>query len=167
MAAHEFSLIGNRMTWFAISQSFLFSTYVTIATDPSRLQLIDPTKTEQVPGKFTTMLMLLCIPIVGMLFAFTAWLGVCAAGRVLNKLMECRGECLKKINSSVAEQNILIPVIGSEEDRRGLGLSSTVMHGDMPMLALPLGMMLIWLFCLGIRFDWSQIGESIKALGPT
>lgn len=170
MVAHELSLVGNRMTWFAISQSFLFGAYATIATDPKRLQLLDPKRTEQLPGEFTTFLILLSIPLVGLLFAFAAFQSVRAAGRVLDELMTCRGKCLRLINDSTGSTNIpTIPVIGTYEDRRDYSkaLANTIKHGELPLWLLPWAMGLIWIAVLAIRIPWHSIGVWIKSLGPT
>ncbi len=170
MVGHELSLIGNRMTWFAISQSFLFGAYATIATDPARLRLLDPKRSEQLPGEFTTFLILVSIPLVGLLFAFAAFKSVGAAGRVLDELMTQRGKYLKLINESARSANTpSIPVIGTSQDRLeySKALLNTIRDGELPLWLLPFGMGLIWVAVLGIRIPWQSIGNWIKTLGPT
>jgi hypothetical protein len=156
MVGHELSLVGNRMTWFAISQSFLFGAYATIATDPVRMKIFDAANTTREFGEFTTKLVLFFVPVVGALFAFAARRSVAAAGRVLDDLMTSRGSLINGINAILKECSVTeIPVIG-DVDQRSKALKTTIRDGELPLWLLPWGMAVVWLTMLLIRLPWED-----------
>jgi hypothetical protein len=156
MIGHEFALIGNRMTWLSISQSFLFGAYASIATDPHREGVFRSLTSSRESGDFTADLILFLVPVVGALFAFAARRGVSAAQKVLEDLMECRGALTEKINFGIDRRELKgIPILGISS-QRPKHLQSTVVSGDLPLVLLPWGMGLIWATVLLIRLPWQD-----------
>ena len=103
MVAHELGLIGVRMSWFTISQSFLFAAYATIVS--SRLFIFADAAPISLQSSFSqslvailASLLSLCIPAVGWLFATVAHKSVQAAANVLESLDPCRGKYLIQLN---------------------------------------------------------------------
>jgi hypothetical protein len=163
MIGHELSLIGNRVIWFAISQSFLFGAYATIATDPTRNTIYEATDTTRQFGEFTIKLVLFMVPVVGALFAFAARRSVAAAGRVLDELMTSRGSLLTSINTELNQYSIPdLPVVGDAE-QRPKSLRSTIRDGELPLWLLPWGMGIVWVLMLFIRLPLQQW---LERLGP-
>lgn len=159
MIGHELSLVGNRMTWFAISQSFLFGAYATIATDPVRMKIFDTTNTTREYGEFTTKLVLFFIPVVGALFAIAARCSVAADGRVLDELTTMRGSVTRRMNTYISDATLAIPIVG-DKDQRPKSLKTTIRDGELPLWLLPWGMAIVWVTMLVIRLPWENwIGQ--------
>ena len=171
LATHELNLIGNRMTWFAISQSFLFGAYATIATDNARLlKAFGPGGVgSNEAGAATIKLFLIALPIIGFLFALAARISTAAADRVLSFLDPARGNLLIALNAHPdANDCEAIPVIGNGQQRAAFNakLGSTIIHGNVGQRCLPWAMMLVWAWALLSRFDWGAITDTLrKSLG--
>ena len=166
LVTHELSLIGNRMVWFAISQSFLFGAYATIATDGARLGAIFSSATPPAMGSLTGKLLLLVVPAVGILFAIAAWISVHAANRVLSSLDPTRGELLIATNKILQNNGYIpLPVIGDQTQRATFSkrLGWTITLGQTPQWLLPLSMLLVWSGTILIRVPWLRL---LSALEP-
>ena len=158
MVSLESSLIGSRMTWFAISQSFLFGSYATIATDPSRLERLArvAAATQPVAGSVTMRLLLFSLPIVGIAFAVSAFLSVVAAARVLEALDLTRGNLIERFNRALERCGYdRVPVLGSprQRDAYSPGLGRTIHLGRAPQWVLPWVMIIVWGLAFLGRFN--------------
>lgn len=153
MVGHELSLVSSRMTWFAISQSFLFGAYATITTDPVRMSVFDPKTANPGAGAFTTQLIVFAVPVVGLLIAFAAYRSVHAAGLVLDDLVSSRGRILESLNTVLKGHGLeQIPVIGDCK-QRSARLSTTIRDGELPLWLLPMAMAIVWIIVLAVRID--------------
>lgn len=153
MVGHELSLVSSRMTWFVISQSFLFGAYATITTDPVRMSVFDPKNTDPGFGAFTTQLIVFAVPVVGLLIAFAAHRSVKAAGLVLDDLLSSRGRILESLNTVLKKHGLeQIPVIGDCK-QRSARLSTTIRDGELPLWLLPMAMAIVWITVLAVRID--------------
>lgn len=161
LTSHELALIGNRMTWFVVSQAFLFGAYVTIATDPVRLQhafTIGQAVENRPVGANTITWLLFITPIIGMAISVAGWLSVKAATTVQGTLEQTRGDLIVEYNKILKLNNIKeIPVIGTYKHRYDSGegknvkLANTVFWGRLPEWLLPWGMTLAWAAALALR----------------
>jgi hypothetical protein len=154
---HELALIGNRMTWFAITQSFLFGAYATIATDPARLDRAFRATTSSDPlvGVTTINVLLLVMPVLGIAIALAAFFSVRAAGTVRAHLGAARGDLQKQLNEALKANGLRqIPVIGTREQRIEYGgpeFGRTIFFGRLPEWVLPFAMIAVWTVALGLR----------------
>ncbi len=160
MISHELTLIGSRMSWFAISESFLFGAYATVATDPNRLKELFVSAagagTQPPIAQATIGFLLLALPIGGMCFAMAAWFSVLAATLVLRTLNQCRGNLLLQINEQLEPAGYPpLPVMGTAHQRalfarrRGIwGFGSTSLLGQAPQHILPWMMTAMWVVAL-------------------
>jgi hypothetical protein len=158
MVGHELGLIGTRMTWFAISQSFLFGAYATIATDPARLERLAraAAATQPVAGAITVRFLLFALPIVGIFFAVAAYLSVQAAERVLRHLDHSRGRLIERLNRALSRNGYeTIPVLGTptQRDAYSRGFGRTSAFGRVPQWMLPWIMVVVWLLAFLGRFN--------------
>ena len=105
LVTHELGLIGNRMTWFAISQSFLLGgCYIHLASDPKK-----------------HLWEILVLATVGFLFALAALHSTMAADKVLEHLDTARGRLLKTINGHDDIKNLKSPCEGTAAPLRWAG----------------------------------------------
>jgi hypothetical protein len=166
LAVHEYSLIGNRMVWFAISQSFLFGAYATIATDSVRLAAIFGAPGAVTYGALTGKLLLVVVPFVGLLFALAAAISVRAASDVLAVLDPSRGRMLHQMNDILIRNGFEpIPVIGDANQRFSFNsrLGTTIRRGNLPQVLLPYSMIAIWAVTVLIRVPWIQILQALTS----
>lgn len=117
----EFDLIGHRMTWLMISQSFLFSTFATTISAST-----PPKSTKAV----TTLQWL--VSGVGILTALFVGLAILAAHQVISRLKPNRDELEKAASSRGFE------VLGVESSSRDHFL------GNLPSQVLPWVLIAAW-----------------------
>jgi hypothetical protein len=144
LVSHEYSLIGNRMVWFAISESFLFGAFASFAKD------------KAVFSVGLGWMLLWGIPLVGILFAFAAFISVRAAGRVLEVLDQARGNILQKMNLALKKHgHDPVPTIGNEEQRVSFNplLKRTIAHGNFPQNVLPISMIVVWVVSVAFLYS--------------
>ncbi|MFN6399001.1 MAG: hypothetical protein ACK449_03815 [Planctomycetota bacterium] len=166
LASHEYALIGNRMVWFAISQSFLFGSYATIATDSIRLTSMFVNQPSGAPGALTGRLLLLVVPLVGLLFAYAALRSVGAASDVLKVLDPARGKILTQANEILLRYGFdPLPVIGNSNQRKSFDtrLGTTIFRGNFPQWVLPSSMIVVWLGTVVIRVPWLMILQTLTS----
>lgn len=166
LVSHEYALIGNRMVWFAISQSFLFGSYATIATDGIRLASVFVNQPPGAPGAITVRLLLLVVPLVGLLFAYAALRSVRAASDVLEVLDPARGKILSQANEILLRYGFdPLPVIGDSMQRNSFDtrLGTTIRRGNFPQWLLPSSMIVVWLVTVAIRVPWLMILQTLTS----
>jgi hypothetical protein len=132
--AHEISLIGHRMTWLVVSESFLFSAFAAILTSTPHM-----TRTAD--------MLLGVIPILGILIIVLVWPSLIAARAVLQALLDPRGDIEDSLKGSFT--GIKIPNLGakSREDY----LKWTRWAGDLSIFGVPLTLLIAWGATLYIR----------------
>ncbi len=122
----EYDLMGQRMSWMVISQSFLFSAVALTANsavDPSMRQIIE--------------LLRLLIPFIGILSCLLSSLAIVAARSVINRLKHLRNDLEDKFSSEYGLDK--------------LGVRQTEWQhsfGNFPTSFLPFTLSCVWLIIL-------------------
>lgn len=129
---HEFALIGQRLTWLSISESFLFGGFASsVATVSS--------SAHPMSAPLTTLLMLL--PVLGLLLALSVGIGIRAAIVVTRELQVVRGRLEAQAITQYGDAWVLR--LGDPRDRGRLHW--TLLAGDLPAQAVPLLMSVAWI----------------------
>ena len=129
----ELDLIGMRLTWLVISESFLFSAFaVSVPTYDSKANL------SQV-----LLYILWTMPLVGMLFAGSVYVALLAALRAGNQLMEQRDQLMERL-----PEHLRISLISSQ--------SREYWWGNVPPRVIPPIIFLLWFGAFGCILIFSR-----------
>ena len=139
--AHEISLLGHRMTWLVISESFLFSAFSIILTSANMV-----TKTAPV--------LLLLLPSVGIAVVLFVYPSLFAAHRVMAALLRSRSEIERKL---ISLTQIKLPELGGLTDTRNPELGWTLWCGSLPVWCVPAVILVAWILVLLIRISLSGL----------
>ena len=124
----EFTLIGDRMTWMVVSESFIFGAFVTAAVyyQPRRMAL-----------ECLDISLLIVLPIVGFMIAAFAYWAIIAAHVASDRLKSTR----KKLEE-VCKDEVYVGLVSSDW--------ATHPKGNVPSRYLPPMFMISWVFFLAV-----------------
>jgi hypothetical protein len=123
----EFDLIGHRMTWLVISQSFLFSAFSLAAANPT--------------GPHVLRILLWLLPSLGTVASITVYLAILAAHSVIRKVKKDRRPLEEVANKK----------FGLELDSCGDDRWEHVV-GNVPSLLIPPAIIIAWIILLSTVF---------------
>lgn len=142
---HEIALIGHRIQWLVVSESFLFGAFATILAS----------RTDSYGSSFSKAAIVYMLPILGMLLAMLAWISVLQALRVSEALLKTRGNIDRTLTKRIASLDW--PHLGLK--REGKGLRGTDFWGKTSAFCVPPLLAMAWLYLF--------LMISIKAGGST
>lgn len=135
---HEVALLGSRMAWFSIFQSFLYGIYSWAAFNH------DATAVDE------RVAILFMAPVIGQVVSFVVWRSAHAAEMVIDHLSLARYETEKLLRESrtlPASLRDRIPLLGSDARTRP-EIPQSIPEGRLANRAMPLVNLSAWLMLL-------------------
>jgi hypothetical protein len=132
--AHEISLIGHRMTWLVVSESFLFGAFALLLTGMDISKTLPQTST----------MLLWFLPLIGISLVILVSFSLRAARAVLEALLEPR----ESIENAL--QNIVLGNLPSLGKNRGK-LQWTRTWGNVSLYGVPIMLLCAWGGILTVR----------------
>jgi hypothetical protein len=129
----ELDLIGMRLTWLVVSESFLFSAFAVSA----------PTYDSKANLSQVLLYILWTMPLVGMLLAASVYVALLAALRAGNQLMEQRDQLMERL-----PEHLRITLISSQ--------SREYWWGNVPPRVIPPIIFLLWFGAAGCIVIFSR-----------
>jgi hypothetical protein len=117
----EFDLIGGRMSWLVIGESFIFSAYATAAASLRS----DHRMAQEL------LYLIWGLPFIGMLLAVSVYIAILAAHSSVSRLKSQRDDMMKRLPS-----HLQIDLISNRSRQR--------FWGDLPTHIIPPVLFLIW-----------------------